>query len=122
MKIQTMKQLEAEMRAVARGEKKAPADAAAPSIESTAALVRLLTPENRGLMKIIRDAKPQSVAELARLTNRAESNLLRTLAKLEAIGLVRLKTVKRRKVPVPMIGKLHVEIDPYAMTDRVEIY
>ena len=73
-------------------------------------------------MKIIRDAKPQSVAELARLTNRAESNLLRTLAKLEAIGLVRLKTVKRRKVPVPMIGKLHVEIDPYAMTDRVEIY
>ena len=122
MKIQTMKQLEAEMRAVARGEKKAPADAAAPSIESTAALIRLLTPENRGLMKIIRDAKPQSVAELARLTNRAESNLLRTLAKLEAIGLLEMKTVERRKVPVPKIGKLHVEIDPYAMIDRVEIY
>jgi len=120
MKIQTMRQLEAEMRAVARGEKRAPADAAAPSIESTEALVRLLTPENRGLMKIIRDAKPQSVAELARLTKRAESNLLRTLAKLEAIGLVEMRTVERRKVPIPRVAKLHLEIDPYAMTDRVE--
>jgi len=121
MKVQTMKELEAEMRAVARGEKKAAADASAPSIESTEALVRVLTPENRGLMKIIRDAKPQSVAELARLTHRATPNLLRTLAKLEAFGLLTMKTVERRKVPVPTIGKLVVEIDPYAMSDRIEI-
>jgi predicted transcriptional regulator len=51
-KIQSMDDLEAEMRAVARGEKPAPADAARPSFESIAALMRLLTPENR---------KPQSI-------------------------------------------------------------
>jgi hypothetical protein len=40
MKIQTMKELEAEMRAVARGEREAPRDAASPSIESAGALIR----------------------------------------------------------------------------------
>ena len=39
----------------------------------------------------IRDKKPQSIAELADLTGRAQPNLTRTLGKLEAIGFVRLK-------------------------------
>jgi predicted transcriptional regulator len=119
MKIQTMKELEAEMRAVARGEREAPRDAASPSIESAGALIRLLTPENRSLLRTIRDNRPQSVAELARLTNRAEPNLLRTLGKLEAFGLLEMRTVARRKVPMPTISTFHLEIDPYAMTDRI---
>jgi len=67
MKVQSITALEAEMRAVARGEMTAPADAGLPSVESAEALIRLLTPENRSLLRTIRDAKPQSVAELARL-------------------------------------------------------
>jgi len=81
------------MRAVARGESAAPADAAVPGIESAEALIRILTPENRSLLRTIRDEKPQSVAAQARLTARAEPNLLRTLAKLEAFGLVEMSTV-----------------------------
>ena len=121
MKIQRMNDLEAEMRKVARGEITAPADAALPSVDSTEALIRLLTPDNRSLLRIIRDAKPQSVAELARLTNRAESNLLRTLGKLEAFGLLEMQTIDRRRVPTTKIGKLHLDIDPYAMSDKIEI-
>lgn len=120
MKIQTLNALEQEMRAVARGELAPPADAALPSIESAEALLRLLTPDNRNLLRMIRDAQPQSVAELARLANRAESNLLRTLGKLEAFGLLEMRLVGRRRVPTALIGMLHVEIDPYAMADRVE--
>ena len=120
MKIQRMNDLAAEMRKVARGEIAAPADAALPSVESTEALLRLLTPDNRSLLRTIRDAKPQSVAELARLTNRAEPNLLRTLGKLEAFGLLEMRTVDRRRVPTPIIGMLHLDIDPYAMTDKIE--
>nr|WP_294505859.1 transcriptional regulator [uncultured Rhodopila sp.] len=120
MKIQTMNALEQEMRAVARGELAPPADAALPSIESAEALLRLLTPDNRSLLRTIRDAKPQSVAELARLTNRAEPNLLRTLGKLETFGLLEMRLVGRRRVPTALVGMLHVEIDPYAMADRVE--
>jgi predicted transcriptional regulator len=120
MKVQPMAELEAEMRAVARGERSAPADAAQPSFDSAAALLRLLTPENRSLLRTIRDARPQSVAELARLTNRAEPNLLRTLGKLKAYGLLDLRTVNRRTVPAIRVGIVRVEIDPCAMADRVE--
>jgi predicted transcriptional regulator len=121
MKVQSRKALEAEMRAVARGEIAAPADAKLPSVESAEALIRLSTPDNRSLLRTIRDQKPQSVAELARLTNRAEPNLLRTLGKLEAFGLLEMRTVDRRRVPTPVIKMLHFAIDPYAMTDKIEI-
>ena len=121
MKMKSMKDLEAEMRAVARGDLKAPADSALPSVESAEALIRLLTPENRSLLRVIRDAKPQSVAALARLTNRAEPSLSRTLGKLEAFGFLEMRTVGRRKAPIATAGMLRLEIDPYAMSDRIEM-
>ncbi len=121
MKVQSLQDLATEMRAVARGEIAAPADAARPSIETTEALIRLLTPENRSLLRTIRDAKPQSIADLARMTDRAEPNLLRTLGKLEAFGFLEMHTVERRRVPTAIVGTLRVDIDPYAMTDRIEM-
>jgi predicted transcriptional regulator len=120
MKVQRFKDLITEMRAVARGEVGAPPDAAMPSVESAEALLRLLTPDNRSLLRTIRDVKPQSVAELARLTNRAEPNLLRTLGKLEAFGLLETRSIGRRRVPTTLVGMLRVDIDPYAMADRIE--
>jgi predicted transcriptional regulator len=120
-RIKSLRQLEREMRAVARGERPAPRNAAAPSFGSAAALLRLLTPENRALMALIRDRKPNSIAELAELTGRAPSNLTRTLGKLEDAGLVRMRTDKRRKVPVPAVRTLRVLIDPFSQKDELEI-
>ena len=119
-KIQNLRALEREMRSVARGEMAAPKDAAAPSFNSAAALVRLLTPENRELMAIIRDRKPKSIAELAKHTGRAQSNLTRTLAKLRDAGLVKMRTHRRNKVPVPAVKVLRVTIDPFSLTDELE--
>ena len=119
MKIQRLNDLKQEMQKVARGEIAAPADAALPSVESAEALMRLLTPDNRSLLRTIRDAKPQSVAELARLTDRAEPNLLRTLNKLEAFGLLEMRMVARRRVPTAIIGMLRLDIDPYTMADKI---
>lgn len=120
-KIKTMRELEAEMRAVARSEKPAPTDAAKTTFESVDALIRLLTPENRKLLAVIRDRKPQSIAELAKITGRAASNLTRTLGKLEAIGFIRMQGESKRKIPVSIVQKLHVEIDPFSQNDRLEI-
>jgi predicted transcriptional regulator len=120
-KLQSMSSLEAEMRAVARGEKPAPADAEQPSFESVDAVIRLLTPENRVLLAAIRDRKPQSIAELSDMTGRAQPNLTRTLAKLEAAGFVQMHMVERRKVPTAVIHKLRVEIDPFSQNDRLEM-
>jgi predicted transcriptional regulator len=120
-KIQDLTALEGEMRAVARGERSAAADAARPSFDSVAALVRLLTPENRRLLAMIRDRKPRSVAELVVMTGRAQPNLTRTLAKLEAAGFIRTRAVGRRRVPSTAIKKIVVEIDPYLEHDRVRM-
>jgi predicted transcriptional regulator len=109
------------MRAVARGERKAPADAAEPSFNSVDALIRLLTPEDRRLLALIRDRQPGSVAELAQLTGRAQPNLTRTLAKLEAAGFIRMNPVGRRKAPSAAIKKIVVEIDPFSENDRLRV-
>ena len=121
IKIQGHASLREEMKAVARGERLAPEDAGGTTFDSVEALLRLLTPQNRELLAIIRDKKPQSIAELAELTGRAQPNLTRTLGKLVAIGFVRLKNVDRRKVPTTTIHSLRINIDPFSQNDRLEL-
>ncbi len=121
-KIRSMRNLEAEMRSVARGEKPAPPDAGMPSFESVDAMMRLLTPDNRRLLATIRDRRPQSVAELAEMSGRSAPNLTRTLAKLEAVGFIRMqKGIDRRKMPIAVVRRLHLEIDPFSQSDILEI-
>jgi len=121
-KVQNLRSLRDEMKAVARGERRAPADAAKPSFNSVDAVVRLLTPENRELLTMIRDRKPQSVAELVQMSGRAQPNLTRTLAKMEAAGFVTMKAVgRRRKAPSVTVKRIVVEIDPYSDHDRLSV-
>jgi len=69
----------------------------------------------------IRDHTPQSVAELVALTGRAQPNLTRTVATLEAAGFVTMKTIGRRRTPSVAIKKIVVEIDPYSERDRLRV-
>jgi predicted transcriptional regulator len=121
LKIQSLASLRREMKAAACGERPAPADAGRPSFNSVAAVMELLTPDNRQLLAIIRDRKPRSVAELVQLTGRAQPNLTRTLAKLKAAGFITMKAVGRRKAPSAAIKKIVVEIDPYSDRDRMRV-
>jgi len=91
-KVQSLRALREEMKTVARRERTAPSDASAPSFNSVEAIVRLLTPENRRLLAVIRDRTPQSVAELVQMTGRAQPHLTRTLAKFEAAGFITMTT------------------------------
>src|SRR5438128_12657216 len=104
-KVQSLRSLREEMKAVARGERPAPAEASKPSFNSVEAVVRLLTPDNRRLLALIRDREPRSVAELVSMTGRAQPNLTRTLAKFEAAGFITMKTVGRRKAPSVAVQK-----------------
>ena len=120
VKIQSHADLRKEMKAVASGKQAASKDAGAPSVESVETLLRLLTPKNRELLAIIRDRKPRSIAELAEMTGRKPPNVTRTLGKLEAVGFVRMKTVKHRKVPTAAVRAFRISIDPFSQNDRLE--
>ena len=120
-KVQNLASLEREVRAVARGEQAAPPDAAKLSFNSVEAVARLLTRENRALLAIIRDREPQSVAELVQMSGRAQPNLTRTLAKLEAAGFITIKSLGRRKAPSVAVKKILVEIDPCSDRDRLRV-
>lgn len=120
-RIQSFSSLRDEMIAVAKGERKAPAHAAEPSVHSAEVLARLLTPENRQLMSTIRDEKPDSVAHLAELTHRAPPNVKRTLDKLVAIGLVYFRSDGRKKVPRMAAKKIRIEIDPFSTHETITL-
>lgn len=121
VKIQGHGALRAEMKAVATGRRQPPKDASGISFDSVETLLRLLTPKNRQLLAIIRDKNPQSIAELAELTGRKSPNVTRTLGKLEAVGFIRMKMIKRRKVPTTSVRALRISIDPFSQNDRLEM-
>ena len=80
-----------------------------PSLEAGA---KLLSAKNCALLRTIAERNPRSVAELASITGRAEQNLLRTLKKLEAAGIVRFeKGEGRARRPIVAARKVHFEID-----------
>jgi len=56
---------------------------------SAEAMVKLLSPDNLAVLGVIARQKPQSLRRLAELTGRKESNLSRTLKKLEQAGMSR---------------------------------
>jgi predicted transcriptional regulator len=121
-KVQPLASLREEMKAAARGERKAPRDAGRMSFNSVGAMARLLTSDNRRLLAMIRDRKPASVAALAELSGRSQPNVTRTLNKFAAIGLVAMRTVGRRKAPTAVIRSVTVEIDPYSDRDRLTVH
>jgi predicted transcriptional regulator len=91
-----------------------PADTGVREIQfqSLEAGAKLLSAKNRALLRLIAEHHPQSVSELASLAGRAEQNVLRTLHKLSAAGLVRLdKGEGRAYQPVVAGRKIHFEID-----------
>lgn len=125
-KIQTLKSLKKEMLAVARGKRKAPADAGETSYESQAAfesaeaIVRLLTAENRHLLSLIERHHPESVAELANLAGRAEPNVSRTLGKMAASGIVKLvEGSGRAKMPTLLAHEVTIKINILESKDVV---
>ena len=64
------------------------AEKALGTTASPEAMVKLLSSENLRLLHLIGTKRPGSVRELASMVRRKESNLSRTLRKLQAAGIV----------------------------------
>ena len=82
---------------------------AAMSVEG---LVKLLSRQNLALLHAIEREKPASMRALAALTGRKESNLSRTLKKLEQAGIVAMRPGPgRTRTPVLVARRVRLEID-----------
>ena len=73
---------------------------------------KILTRERLRLLQVIREKRPESISDLARLLKRKESNVHNDLAFLEGIGLLEFKEGKNhvKKVPVVDYDTLHITV------------
>lgn len=76
-----------------------------PSMKSVA---EVLSDQNRALLKMIAEMKPESLTELADAAGRQASNLSRTLKMMESYGFVELK--KKNKTVKPVAKATEFEI------------
>ena len=60
-------------------------------VSSMEALGRILSEKNILLIEIIRNSKPQSLSELAKISGRAKTNLSKTLHAMRHLGLLELE-------------------------------
>jgi predicted transcriptional regulator len=77
--------------AIARGEYVPAKDEPKVWFESVQSMSLVLSDQNRALLKLIVETRPQSLVELAERSGRATSNLSRTLKTMERYGLVRFE-------------------------------
>jgi len=78
--------------------------------ESLGALSQVLSDQNRDLLKLIMETRPQSLTELAESSGRATSNLSRTLRTMERYGLVHFEQGPNRQL-VPLVNYTGVELE-----------
>ena len=88
------------MLAITRGEYKPKATEPRIWFTSMRSLAEVLSDENRALLQVIQDTKPQSISMLAEMTGRKPGNLSRTLKMMSNYGFVEMRRENRRVRPI----------------------
>jgi predicted transcriptional regulator len=86
--------------AIARGDYKPKATEPKIWFTSMRSLAEVLSDDNRALLKVIQDAKPQSISSLADITGRKPGNLSRTLKTMSNYGFVEMKRENKHVRPI----------------------
>lgn len=93
-----------EMRAVARGERRA------SPLPARALLSVLSSQGNLDLLKAINQHRPQTVTELTELLGRVQPNVSRSLQQLAKLGLIRLEKTGKEVRPVPLASEIDIDL------------
>ena len=94
--------------AIARGDYKPKPTEPKIWFTSMRSLAEVLSYENRALLKVIREAKPQSISSLAEITGRKTSNLSRTLKTMSNYGFVEMRREKNHVRPVAVATEFRI--------------
>lgn len=98
--IASQQAIRARALSIARGEHQPRPDEPKIWFTSMRSLAEVLSDDNRALLRVIREQKPESLSQLAEFTGRAPSNLSRTLKTMEHYGLVEMQRELRAVRPV----------------------
>ena len=98
--IASQQAIRARALSIARGEHQPRPDEPKIWFTSMRSLAEVLSDDNRALLRVIREQKPESLSQLAEFTGRAPSNLSRTLKTMEHYGLVEMQRELRTVRPV----------------------
>ena len=88
------------MLAIARGDYKPKTTEPKIWFTSMRSLAEVLSDENRALLKVIQNTKPESISILADLTGRKPSNLSRTLKTMSNYGFVEMRRESKHVRPI----------------------
>lgn len=86
--------------AIARGEYKPKPGEPKIWFTSMKSLAEVLSDENRALLKMIKEIKPESISSLAEATGRKPGNLSRTLKTMSRYGIVEMRREKNHVRPI----------------------
>ncbi|MGZ8983034.1 MAG: HVO_A0114 family putative DNA-binding protein [Methylotenera sp.] len=98
--IMSQEKIRERMLAIAKGEYKPKASDPKIWFTSMKSLAEVLSDDNRALLKIINESKPESISGLADLTGRKQSNLSRTLKTMSSYGIVEMVKENRHVRPI----------------------
>lgn len=79
-------------------------------LENDAELQRLLRPTNLELLRVIREAKPESMREAAELVDRDFKDVHRNLEELEALNVITFESEGRAKRPVARFDEIDIQV------------
>jgi len=80
------------------------------SIGSIEELNRILTPQRKRLLDVIKTQKPSSVNELAKLVNRDYKNVYEDVILLERTGFLKLKREGKKLIPIVDYDVIDVQV------------
>ena len=98
--IMSQEKIRVRLLAIARGDYKPKATDPKIWFTSMLSLAEVLSDDNRALLKVIHEAKPQSISSLADITGRKPGNLSRTLKTMSNYGLVEMMRERKQVRPI----------------------
>lgn len=107
--IATYEEMKAWTLSVARGERKIAAHEPRVWFPSTESFAKVLSSDNRRLLRVIAEHAPESLDELEKLTGRRKSNLSRTLKTMANYGLIEIERGPRGRV-MPRVTHDRIEL------------
>jgi predicted transcriptional regulator len=96
------------MLAIARGDYKPKTTDPKIWFTSMRSLAEVLSDDNRALLKVIQEAKPQSISSLAHITGRKPGNLSRTLKTMSNYGFVEMKRENKHVRPIVKVTDFRI--------------